>query len=42
MLSHEDIDMTRELKAAAKALDIAICDHLVIGRKGQAAYMLLT
>ena len=31
--------MTRELKAAAKALDIAICDHLVIGRKGQAAYI---
>ena len=32
-LSHEDIDMTREFKAAAEALNIAIRDHLVIGRK---------
>jgi hypothetical protein len=28
--------MTRELKAAAETLDIAIRDHLVIGRNGHA------
>jgi hypothetical protein len=29
--------MTGELEAAATALDIAICDQLVIGRKGHAS-----
>ena len=32
--SRDDIEMTREVKAAAEALGIAIHDHLVIGRKG--------
>jgi DNA repair protein RadC len=35
--SRDDIEMTREVKAAAAALDIAIHDHLVIGRKGHAS-----
>jgi DNA repair protein RadC len=30
--------MTREIKAAAGALDITIHDHLVIGRKGHASF----
>jgi DNA repair protein RadC len=30
--------MTREIKAAAKALGIAVHDHLVIGRKGHASF----
>ena len=36
--SREDIEMTREIKAAAGALGIAIHDHLVIGRKGHASF----
>ncbi|MEA2807971.1 MAG: repair protein RadC [Rhodospirillaceae bacterium] len=32
--SRDDIEMTREIKAAAEALGIAIHDHLVIDRKG--------
>ena len=36
--SREDIDMTREVKAAASVLGIAIHDHLVIGRKGHASF----
>ena len=36
--SRDDIDMTREIKAAAEALGIAIHDHLVIGRKGHASF----
>jgi DNA repair protein RadC len=32
--SRDDVEMTREVKAAAEALGIAIHDHLVIGRKG--------
>lgn len=36
--SREDIDMTREVKAAAAVLGIAIHDHLVIGRKGHASF----
>ena len=35
--SRDDIEMTREVKAAAEALGIAIHDHLVIGRKGHAS-----
>jgi DNA repair protein RadC len=34
----DDIEMTREVKAAAEALGIAIHDHLVIGRKGHASF----
>ena len=30
--------MQREVKAAAEALGIAIHDHLVIGRKGDASF----
>ena len=36
--SKADIDMTREIAAAAKALKIAIHDHLVIGRGGHASF----
>ena len=36
--SREDIEMTREVKAAAAVLGIAIHDHLVIGRKGHASF----
>ena len=32
--SHEDSDVTRELIAAGKALDIEVLDHIVIGRDG--------
>jgi DNA repair protein RadC len=35
--SRDDIEMTREVKAAAEALGIAIHDHLAIGRKGHAS-----
>jgi DNA repair protein RadC len=36
--SRDDIEMTREIKAAAEALGIAIHDHLVIGHKGHASF----
>jgi DNA repair protein RadC len=36
--SRDDIEMTREVKATAEALGIAIHDHLVIGRKGHASF----
>ena len=36
--SRDDIEMTREVRAAAEALGIAIHDHLVIGRKGHASF----
>jgi DNA repair protein RadC len=36
--SRADIDMTREIAAAAKALKIAVHDHLVIGRNGHASF----
>ena len=36
--SRDDIEMTREIKAAAESLGIAIHDHLVIGRKGHASF----
>jgi hypothetical protein len=36
--SRDDIEMTREIKAAAEALGIAIHDHLVIGRKGHSSF----
>jgi DNA repair protein RadC len=36
--SKADIQMTREIAAAAKALDIAVHDHLVIGRGGHASF----
>jgi DNA repair protein RadC len=36
--SKADIEMTREIAAAAKALKIAIHDHLVIGRGGHASF----
>jgi len=36
--SRADIDMTREIAAAAKALRIAVHDHLVIGRNGHASF----
>jgi DNA repair protein RadC len=36
--SRADIEMTREIVQAAKALKIAIHDHLVIGRAGHASF----
>ena len=36
--SRQDIEMTREITAAAKALKIAVHDHLVIGRSGHASF----
>jgi DNA repair protein RadC len=36
--SRDDIEMTREAKAAAEAPGIAIHDHRVIGRKGHASF----
>src|SRR5579859_4030791 len=36
--SKADIAMTREIVAAAKALSIAVHDHLVIGRGGHASF----
>jgi len=36
--SKADIAMTREIAGAAKALSIAVHDHLVIGRGGHASF----
>ena len=36
--SRADIDMTRDIAQAAKALKIAVHDHLVIGRGGHASF----
>jgi DNA repair protein RadC len=36
--SRADIDMTRDIAAAAKALRIAVHDHLVIGRGGHVSF----
>ncbi len=39
--SRADIEMTREIVAAAKALRIAVHDHIVIGRAGHASFKAL-
>jgi DNA repair protein RadC len=39
--SRADIEMTRDVSAAAKALRIAVHDHLVIGRSGHASFKAL-
>jgi DNA repair protein RadC len=39
--SRADIDMTREIADAAKALRIAVHDHIVIGRGGHASFKAL-
>jgi len=39
--SRADIDMTREVAEAARALRIAVHDHLVIGRNGTASFKAL-
>jgi DNA repair protein RadC len=39
--SRADIEMTRDVSAAAKALKIAVHDHLVIGRSGHASFKAL-
>ena len=36
--SRQDIDLTREIAAAAKALKITVHDHLVIGRGGHVSF----
>jgi len=39
--SGADISMTREIIDAAKALRIAVHDHLVVGRQGVASFKAL-
>jgi DNA repair protein RadC len=39
--SRADIEMTREIAEAARALRIAVHDHLVIGRGGTASFKAL-
>ena len=39
--SRADIDMTRQIVEAAKALRIAVHDHLVVGRDGVASFRAL-
>ena len=39
--SRADIEMTRDIDKAAKALNIAVHDHLVIGRGGHASFKAL-
>lgn len=39
--SRADIEMTREIAAAAKALGIAVHDHIVVGRGGHASFKAL-
>lgn len=39
--SRADIEMTREIAAAAKALRIAVHDHLIVGRGGTASFKAL-
>jgi DNA repair protein RadC len=39
--SRADIEMTREIVAAAKALRIAVYDHIVIGRGGHSSFKAL-
>ena len=39
--SRADIEMTREVVEAARALRIAVHDHLVIGRGGTASFKAL-
>ncbi|MDE2353073.1 MAG: DNA repair protein [Alphaproteobacteria bacterium] len=36
--SRADIEMTREIVAAAKALRIAVHDHIVVARSGTASF----
>jgi DNA repair protein RadC len=36
--SRADIEMTRDVATAAKALNIAVHDHLVVGRSGHASF----
>ena len=39
--SRADIEMTRDVAAAAKALNIQVHDHLVVGRSGHASFKAL-
>jgi len=39
--SRADIDMTRAIAAAAKPLNIAVHDHLIVGREGVASFKAL-
>jgi DNA repair protein RadC len=39
--SRPDIDMTREVAAAAKALRITVHDHVIVGRSGHASFKAL-
>ena len=37
-LSHADIQMTKEIIAAAKPLAVVIHNHIVVGKKGHASF----
>jgi DNA repair protein RadC len=39
--SNADVDMTRQVIEAARALSIAVHDHLVVGRHGVASFKAL-
>ena len=39
--SRADIEMTRDVAAAAKALSIAVHDHVIVGRSGHASFKAL-
>lgn len=39
--SRADVDMTRQIMEAARALRIAVHDHLVVGRDGVASFKAL-
>lgn len=39
--SHADVDMTRQIIEAARALKISVHDHLVVGREGVASFKAL-
>jgi DNA repair protein RadC len=39
--SRADIEMTRDVAEAAKALKIAVHDHVIVGRRGHASFKAL-
>ena len=39
--SRADIDMTKQIVAAAKPLGVAVHDHIIVGRDGHASFKAL-
>ncbi|MEE8308913.1 MAG: JAB domain-containing protein, partial [Hyphomicrobium sp.] len=39
--SRADIDMTKQIAAAAKPLGVAVHDHIIVGRDGHASFRAL-